>query len=253
MPLQLIQGVTFNNPLFVYVPTRTNQPGRLGHSQGHIPYQGRRCFRSFVIHVFFSIILAPNLRLGEKRDWQPRSTSGDCSSPTYTKDCSKSVLCCIKSCNKPSIQPSDPTCQAALISTSRISTTTKIHNPSMFENLLSALCKPFRVVHRLLCFPWEFNCHCSTQRNTVCQSLAAVKMTKWKHKTQRDTIRQWQIRQNGNTDNKNRTGNSWDWEGLARLCSWGSTTVQRQYFSIKPVKRINNDTCSPFHWHHRPS
>ena len=30
----LIQGVISYNRPFVYVPTRTNQPGRLGHSQG---------------------------------------------------------------------------------------------------------------------------------------------------------------------------------------------------------------------------
>ena len=45
---------------------------------GHIPYQGRDCICSFVIYVFFPIILALNLWFGEKSDRQPRSTSGDC-------------------------------------------------------------------------------------------------------------------------------------------------------------------------------
>ena len=52
VPLQLIRDVISNNPPFVYGPTRTNQPGHLGHSQGNIPYQGRDCFCYFVIHIF---------------------------------------------------------------------------------------------------------------------------------------------------------------------------------------------------------
>ena len=71
----------FQQPSICYVPTRMNQ---LGHSQGHIPYQGRDCICYFVIHTFFCIILAPNLWFGEKRDRKPRSTSGDCSSPPKT-------------------------------------------------------------------------------------------------------------------------------------------------------------------------
>ena len=49
VPLRLIRGI---NPPFVYVLTRTNQmpvPGRLIHSQGHIPNQGRHCFCSLKI------------------------------------------------------------------------------------------------------------------------------------------------------------------------------------------------------------
>ena len=78
----------------------------------------------FVIHAFFPIILAPTLWFGEKRDGQPRSTSGDCSSPPTLRLSHLSLyLCCITSSNKPSILPSNPTWQVALISTSRITTT----------------------------------------------------------------------------------------------------------------------------------
>ena len=45
--------------------------------RGHIPYQGRHCFCPFVIHVSFCIKLVLILWFGEKRDGQPRSTSGD--------------------------------------------------------------------------------------------------------------------------------------------------------------------------------
>jgi hypothetical protein len=58
----------------------------------------------FVIHAFFPIILAPTLWFGEKRDGQPRSTSGDCSSPPTLRLSHLSLyLCCITSSNKPSI------------------------------------------------------------------------------------------------------------------------------------------------------
>ena len=67
--------------------TKLPFPGRLGH----IPYQERDCFCSFAIDVFFCTILAQNLWLREKRDWQPRSTSGECSSLTDTIDHSTRV------------------------------------------------------------------------------------------------------------------------------------------------------------------
>ena len=50
--------------------------------------------------------------------------SGDCSStPTLRLFHLSLYLCCITSSNKPSIRPSDPTCQVTLISTSKITTT----------------------------------------------------------------------------------------------------------------------------------
>ena len=130
MPLILLPGVISNNPPFVYVPTRTNHSGCLGHSQGHIPYQGRHYICSFVIHVFFPMILTPNLWFGEKKDRQPRSMSENCSSPTTIRLFHLSLYLFL---NKPSIQPSDPTCQVALISTSRITTTTKIIDNAEFH------------------------------------------------------------------------------------------------------------------------
>ena len=51
----------FQHPPFVYVPTRTNQPGCLGHSQGHLTYLGRHCICYFVIHIVFPITLIQNL------------------------------------------------------------------------------------------------------------------------------------------------------------------------------------------------
>ena len=97
----------------------------------------------FVIHSFFPIILAPTLWFGEKRDGQPRSTSGDCSSPPTLRLSHLSLyLCCITSSNKPSIQPSDPTWQVALISTSRITTTTtteKYTTQSLYEQFRNKL------------------------------------------------------------------------------------------------------------------
>ena len=119
----------FQHSSVCYVPTRMNQSGRLGHSQGHIPYQGRDCICSFVIHIFFPRILAPNLWFSEKRDQQPRGTSGDCSLSTLRLFHLSLYLCCITSSNKPSIPPSDPTGQVALISTTKIATKMKkIHN-----------------------------------------------------------------------------------------------------------------------------
>ena len=91
----------------------------------------------FVIHAFFPIILAPTLWFGEKRDGQPRSTSGDFSSPPTLRLSHLSLyLCCITSSNKPSIQPSDPTWQVALISTSRITTTTEKYTTQSLTNSL---------------------------------------------------------------------------------------------------------------------
>ena len=117
MPPQLIPGVISNNPPFVYVPTRTNQPGHLGH----IPYEGRYCFFYYVIHAFFPIILAPILVQGEEGSTAKERLE------------TAPHLCCITSWSKPSIQPSDPICQVALISTSRITTTMKKYTTSLYE------------------------------------------------------------------------------------------------------------------------
>ena len=91
----------------------------------------------FVIHAFFPIILAPTLWFGEKRDGQPRSTSGDCSSPPTLRLSHLSLyLCCMTSFNKPSIQPSDLTWQVAFISTSRITTTREKYTTQSLTNSL---------------------------------------------------------------------------------------------------------------------
>ena len=50
----------FQHSSICHVSTRTNQPGRLGHGQGHIPYHGGDCVCSFVV-LFFVIILVSNL------------------------------------------------------------------------------------------------------------------------------------------------------------------------------------------------
>ena len=116
----------FQHSAICDVRTRMNQPGHLGHSQGHIPYQGRHCICYFVIHALFPIILAPNLWFGGKRDRRPRSTWGDCSSPPTLRLLHLSLyLFCITSSEKTYFRPSDPTCPVLWISTSRITTMTK--------------------------------------------------------------------------------------------------------------------------------
>ena len=52
--------VLFPTSAICYVSTRMNRPGPLGHSQGHIPYQGGECFCLHVIHVFSVYNTRPN-------------------------------------------------------------------------------------------------------------------------------------------------------------------------------------------------
>ena len=85
VPLLLIPGIIYNIPPFVM-----SQQGRPTWSPGAQPgpytlSRGRLLLFFCYLH-FLIIVLAPNLRFGEKRDRQPRSTSGDRSSPTYTID-----------------------------------------------------------------------------------------------------------------------------------------------------------------------
>ena len=90
MPLQVIRGVISNNPPFVM-----SQQGRTNpvvfdiaraiclikaYGPGYVE-DHQHCICYFVIHAFFPIILAPKLWFGEKKGREPRSTSGDCSSP----------------------------------------------------------------------------------------------------------------------------------------------------------------------------
>ena len=140
-------------------------PGRLGHSQGNIPYQGRDCFSSFVIHALFCIILAQKLWFGEMRERKPRTTFRDWSLPNYTQSIPpKSVHCWITTWNKPSIRPSDPNVQVALISTSRITITT-INTRSHTNSLDICWNQTFGAVTRIRPQqkPWTFlrpSCFC---------------------------------------------------------------------------------------------
>ena len=101
-----------------------NQPGRLGHSLGHIPHQGGECFCSrysrFLQYnlVPFGLVRRGIDSHGTRLETAPQPRPLKIIQP-------KSVSRCVTSWNKPSIQPSYPTYQVALISTSRITTTMK--------------------------------------------------------------------------------------------------------------------------------
>ena len=102
-----------------------------------------------------------------KRDQLTRSTYGDCYSlSTLRLFHLRLYQCCITSSNKPSVRPSDQTCQVALISTSKITTMTKKYSAqSLYEQFRNMLRNLFlghvgkrNIWFNIRAWSWESTC-----------------------------------------------------------------------------------------------